>query len=112
MQVDATGGSATYGECMPEGITSLLRHIPLQPDDVFVVSDLHALPYTCLSMRALVVERGAQPPRPILLLPLLASASRPSHPSLFPCKWQGTDLRRPRVLGLPTHRTWAPGWGA
>ncbi|KAG2429920.1 hypothetical protein HXX76_010700 [Chlamydomonas incerta] len=34
--VDATGGSATYGEITGDGVRQFLAHVPLQPDDVLV----------------------------------------------------------------------------
>jgi len=34
--VDATGGSATYGELMPEGIEDLVRTLALTENDVFM----------------------------------------------------------------------------
>lgn len=34
--VDATGGSATYGEVMPEGMQAMINKLHLGPDSVFV----------------------------------------------------------------------------
>ena len=34
--IDATGGSATYGEVMPEGIQAVVDKLALTSDDVFM----------------------------------------------------------------------------
>ena len=34
--IDATGGSATYGEVMPEGIDALVARLAMTKDDVFM----------------------------------------------------------------------------
>ena len=35
-EIDATGGSATYGEVMPEGIQAIVDKLALTSDDVFM----------------------------------------------------------------------------
>lgn len=34
--MDATGGSATYGEVMPEGMQAMINKLHLGPESVFV----------------------------------------------------------------------------